>query len=159
PTLAGLDGQSGKLIVDGPGKSRGQAVTDHDERGEATEFSRFKSYRVVGISGDHIVHIGAEGEDLHFPSARSPHFHGDKRHPLDLDRHLLEWSDEVIASVVLKAEHRGKQLDERQSLDGAALVVPGPVAPYFEPDTPAKINVWQCSGTRFAAKLFQCYEN
>ncbi len=59
PTLADLDGQSGKLIVDGPGKPRGQAVTDRDERGEATEFSRFKSYRVVGICGDHIVHIGA----------------------------------------------------------------------------------------------------
>src|SRR5262249_39694329 len=119
------------------------------------QFSRLKADRVLCVRRGHVVHIGAEGEDLPFPASLALHFHRDKRHALDFDGHFLDWRDEVIASVILKPEHGSEQLDERQPLDRAAPVIPRPVTGDFEPDIPAKINVSQWSGTALCREPFQ----
>src|ERR1700675_933065 len=114
---------------------------------------------MLAFGGHHVVHIGAEGQALRLAAPISRHLHGDEGRALDLDRHPLDRGHQEVSAVVLPAEHRGEELDEPRSKDRAPLVIPGAVVADLEPDIPAKINVWQCCRTRFAAGLLKCYEN
>src|SRR5262249_114857 len=134
-----FDRQSGELVINGPGEPRGQAIPHRDVRDKTSQLSRLKAYGVLGVRRDYVIDIGAEGEDLSLPAPAALHLDSYKWHSLDLDQHLLDRSDEVIASVILAAEHRGKQLDQRQPLDRDAPVIHVPSRAILSPISPQRL--------------------
>src|SRR5262245_15447579 len=159
--LAGriVGGERRELVIDRAGEPRLQAVAHKNERGKASGWSALEAERVLAPRFHRVVHIGAEGKALPLSPPLPPHLHGDEGHRFDRDRHLLDRRDQVVAPGLLAAEHRGEELDEPLPSDGAPLVVPRAVAADLQPDIPAKIKLWQCSGRPFAAGLCRCYDS
>ncbi len=80
-------------------------------------------------AGDHlVVEIGAKAQALVPARALDRKRDRNERGVLDLDAPFLDRSDQPVGSVVVAAQDRGEQLDQRFAADGRAVIEPSAVA-------------------------------
>src|SRR5262249_31803197 len=101
----------------------------------------------------------AEAEPLPLATALHCHVDGEKGGILDMNQNLFRRRHEKIAAVLLLLQHRGKELDQRFTPDGAFLVIPGPVAPDLEADVCAVSGDLTSCGQGFGLGLAEGAED
>lgn len=127
-----------KVIVYGPRNECFEAST-HEHIGLQSAPYRLhcKSHRMLKPAHDNVIDIGPENQNLIAPLPPDFHFNSQKRGVLDFDIHFFNRRYQIMAAIVIAAQHPGKQLDQRHAANGTALVEPSPIAGNFQPDITA----------------------
>ena len=83
---------------------------------------------MLRAGGDHLIDIGAEGQNLGWPNAGPAEFDGHKRRVLDFDPAALGRGLQEEISTCLAPQDRGKQAHQFLASDWAAAIEPGAIA-------------------------------
>src|SRR5687768_9674506 len=87
---------------------------------------------------DNVADIGAKGQHLLTLSFRPIHLDGDERRIGNADAHFFHRSYEIGPAVLVLAQDRGKQPDQRLPADRRAHVEPGAIGADLHVDIAAK---------------------